>query len=213
MKNIRQRNNMPLYETIVGRAHSQMRCNTLNQQQLRLRIVRIRNPQKMYEFVLELGRRETGGGNWRTLYRIAVESLSRMGYNSNGTENDNPVSTWRPATSRTATRRREAVLVERPRPAYVPPPRYKLVFARSDTTSAFSSCTGQDFKAFLNVLRTAEVPWRIIAMSLGMTVNELTKFLPGVGYTKSDIDEIMEQRSRAITTNQVRRITLRKENK
>lgn len=213
---------MPLYETTEGREHTRMRCDTLSQQQLRLRIVRIRNPQKMFEFVCELERRDlTGDASqyrpyWSLLHRIAVVSLARMGYNSDGTENGRPISAWQPAAERAATRQRRQAAREflaRPANGYVLPPRYKLVFARSDSINAFSSMTGQDFKAFLNVLRSAEVPWRIIAMSLGMTVSKLTRFLPGIGYAKSAIDEINEQRSRAITTTPVRRITLRKENK
>ena len=221
---------MPLIETAAGREHTRMRCDTLDQAGLRLRIARIRNPQKMYEFVCELGRRQNGGSYWRSLYNIAAAKLGMMGYDATGRENGLPVQDYTPAGSRPRLRQRAYNVLrhqerEEARRIVQTPPfiaieplqthhylGYKLVLSSATTSAPFSQLTGTDFGAFVNVLRSHNVPWHIIAMSLGTTVMKLIPMLYNIGYTKAQVNEITEQRDRTITINPVRRITLRKEN-
>lgn len=216
---------MPLHETTAGREHTAMRCDTLSQSELRLRISRIRNPQKMFEFVCELRRRRNGSTFWERLYLHAVDVLAGMGYDGEGVENGNPVSRWSPATAPRLGRtrlRRTHVAVNTPRivplsselrltPSWDLTPsfeHYKIVLA-----PAALSLPGNDLVNFINVLRDHAVPFRIIAMSLGKTVTEMKPILYGIGWTKKQVEDVVEESEILNPHKQVRRITLRKENK
>ncbi len=226
---------MPLISTTEGMAHEDARFHEMNVSQLRVRISRIRNPQKMFECVRCLlnhassaeisDRRKVG-----IIFNRANDKLHRMGFNRDGQEVDEnrareSMRGWnargRPRTVRgrwVAEIPVSPVMATRLMPVVVED--WEGIYLRHRRNIRFdngliNSEPSQDRepREFLNVLLSADVKPRIIAMALGITVEQLWASLKHYGCADDrQIRDMKDENDNILVKPQVRKISMRREN-
>ena len=239
---------MPLHETLDGMAHEYARFGEMNVAQLRVRISRIRNPQKMYECVrcLVLHNREgTSPSNRRkaqAVFSYANEKLRGMGFNAEGNEIDegrarNSMAQWgnthaRRSPYRGRLRSHMAVNPTPPVVARLPSTPtlvrtwydFDVRITRVDVmrtntvnggyeTEEKGPITHRGARELINVLLSANVKPRVIAMALGVEIDSLWIIMKHYGVADDrKIRDMKDENDNLLdTTPRVRKISIRKD--